>query len=113
MAQIVRRSSAPATAAVARIKGSTSTMAVEDATEKLTPNRRHAAYKRFTSGLVVMVLIEETFEAGSAWLIDASEPWQFIANELQFPWCGTQCDNIGQVTRSPSKELHHNDVLPV
>jgi len=33
---------------------------------QLTPNRRHAAYKRFTSGFVVMVLIEEAFEAGSA-----------------------------------------------
>jgi len=43
---------------------------VQDATEKLTPNRRHAAYKRFTSGFVVMVLIEENFEAGSARLID-------------------------------------------
>jgi hypothetical protein len=43
---------------------------VQDLTEKLTPNRRHPAYKRFTSGFVVMVLIEETFEAGSARLID-------------------------------------------
>src|SRR5579863_3285097 len=66
MAQVVRRSSAPATVAVARIKGSTSTISVQDATEKLTPKRRHAAYKRFTSGFVVMVLIEETFEAASA-----------------------------------------------
>jgi hypothetical protein len=66
MAQMVRRSSAPAIAAVARIKGSTSTISVQDVTEKLTPSRRHAAYKRFTSGFVVTVLIEETFEAGSA-----------------------------------------------
>jgi hypothetical protein len=72
MAQMVKRSSAPATAAVARINGSTSTISVQDVTEKLTPNRRHAAYKRFTSGFV-MVLIEETFEAGSARLIDAPE----------------------------------------
>jgi hypothetical protein len=64
-------------------------MSVQDATEKLTPNRRHAAYKRVTSELVVMVLIEETFEAGSARLIDASEPRQLTANELQFLWCGT------------------------
>src|ERR1700733_14278265 len=100
MAQIVRRSSAPATAAVARIKGSISTISVQDVTEKLTPNRRHAAYKRSTSGFVVMVLIEETFEAGSARLIDTAEPSQLTANELQFLWSGTQPDNIGQVTRA-------------
>jgi hypothetical protein len=35
---------------------------------------RHAAYKRFISGFVVMVLIEETFEAGSARLIDMPQP---------------------------------------
>src|ERR1700688_2658333 len=89
MAQMVRRSSAPATAAVARIKGSTSTMSVQDVTEKLTPNRRHAAYKRFTSGFVAMVLIEETFEAGGARLIDTPEPRQLSANELQFLLWGT------------------------
>jgi hypothetical protein len=70
MAQMVRRSSAPATAAVASIKSSTSTISAQDVTEKLTPNRRHAAYKRFTSGSVVMVLIEEAFEASSARLIE-------------------------------------------
>jgi len=69
---MVKRSSAPATAAVARINGSTSTISVQDVTEKLTPNRRHAAYKRSTSGSV-MVLIEETFETGSARLIDTPE----------------------------------------
>jgi hypothetical protein len=74
MAQMVRRSSAPATAAVAKIKGSISTISVQDVTEKLTPNRRHAAYRRFTSGSVVMVLIEETFEAGSPRLIDTPQP---------------------------------------
>ena len=86
---MVRRSSAPATVAVARIRGSTSTISVQDATEKLTPNRRHAAYKRFTSGFVVMVLTEETFEAGSTRLIDMPEPRQLTANELQLLWCGT------------------------
>jgi hypothetical protein len=60
-----------------------------------------------------MVLIEEAFEAGSARLIDTPQPRQLTANELQFLWCGTQSDNIGQVTRAASKELHHNDVLPV
>src|ERR1700679_1883300 len=111
MAQMVRRSSAPAIAAVARITGSTSTISVQDVTEKLTPNRRHAAYKRFTSGSVVMVLIEETFEAGSARLIDTPQPRQLTANELQFLWCGTQSDNIGQVTWAASKELHQNHVF--
>ncbi|HWZ88999.1 MAG TPA: hypothetical protein VNW92_09115 [Polyangiaceae bacterium] len=82
-------------------------------TEKLTPKRRHAAYKRFTSGFVVMVLIEETFETGGSRLIDTPEPWQLTANELQFLRCGAQSDNIGQVTWAASKELHHNDVLPV
>src|ERR1700674_4373162 len=105
---MVRRSSAPATAAVARIKGSTSTISVQDVTEKLTPNRRHAAYKRFTSGFIVMVLIEETFEAGSARLIDTPEPRQLTSNELQFLWCGTQSDNIGKVTGTASKDFIHN-----
>ena len=85
---MVRRSSAPATAAVARIKGSTSTISGQDATEKLTPNRCHAAYKRLTSGFVVMVLIEETFEAGSARLIDTPEPFVLAAGILlsNFVW---------------------------
>ena len=86
---MVKRSSAPATAAVARINGSTSTISVQDVTEKLTPTRRHAAYKRSTSGSVVMVLIEETFEAGSARPIDTPESRQLTASELQFLWCGT------------------------
>src|ERR1700677_4796679 len=105
MAQMVRRSSAPATAAVARIKGSTSTMSGQGVTEKLTPNRRHAAYKRFTSGFVVMVVIEEIFEAGSARMIDTPEPRQLTANELQFLGCGTKRDNISQVTRAACKKL--------
>ncbi len=36
-----------------------------------------------------MVLIEETFEAGSARLIDTPESRQLTASELQFMWCGT------------------------
>jgi hypothetical protein len=72
MAQMVRRSSAPATAAVAKTKGSTSTIAVHGLTEKLTPNRRHAAYNRSTSVFVFMVLIKETFQAVCARTIDIS-----------------------------------------
>ena len=60
-----------------------------------------------------MVLIEETLEAGSARLIDTSEPRQLAANELQFLWGWTQRDNISQITWAACKELHHNDVLPV